>query len=114
MRFDKAAGPSDKVVKIIRAAGDIGATMINGLVTAIICDGKAPSNLEQSFIVCIYKTNGDALDQDNLRGLKLTKQAMNILKRIMDGLIRHVLSIDDSSLIARWWVGLQTLCWFRL
>ena len=78
-RLDKAAIPYDKVVEIIRAAGYTGATMIQGLATAINCDGKVPTNWEQSFIVCIYKTNGDSLDQDNLRGLKLTKQAMNIL-----------------------------------
>ena len=32
----------------------------------------------------------------NYRGLKLTEQAMKILERIVDGLIRQVVSIDDS------------------
>ena len=31
------------------------------------------------------------------RGLKLTEQAMKILERIVDGLIRQVVSIDDSQ-----------------
>ena len=97
MRFDKAKGPSDKVVEMmIREAGDTGATMISRLVTAINCDGKVPTNREQSFIVCIYKTNAGAPDRDNLHGLKPTKQAMNILKRIMNSLIRQV-SIDDCK-----------------
>ena len=60
MRFDKAADPSDKVVEMIGAAGYTGATMIQGLATAINCDGKVPTNWKQSFIVCIYKTNGDS------------------------------------------------------
>ena len=40
---------------------------------------------------------GDVLDRGNYRGLKLTEQAMKILERIVDGLIRQVVSIDDSQ-----------------
>ena len=57
--------------------------------------GKVPTDWEQSFIVYLYKGKGDALDRGNFRGLKLTEQAMRILERIVDGLIRQVVSIDD-------------------
>ena len=70
--------------------------MIRDLGTAIIHDGKVPTDWEESFIVCLYKGKGDALDRGNYRGLKLTEQAMKILERIVDGLIRQVVSIDDS------------------
>ena len=36
---------------MIKAAGDTGATMIQDLATAIIHDGKVPTDWEQSFIV---------------------------------------------------------------
>ena len=39
---------------------------------------------------------GDALDRGNCRGLMLTEQVMKVLERIVDGLIRQVVSIDDS------------------
>ena len=94
IKSGKAAGPSGIVVKMIKAAGDTGATMIRDLATAIICDGKVPN---ESFIVCLYKGKGDTLDRGNYRGLKLTEQAMKILERIVDGLIRQVVSIDDSQ-----------------
>ena len=97
MKSGKAAGPSGIVVEIIKAAGDTGATMIRDLATAIIRDGKVPTDWEQNFIVCLYKGKGDALDRGNYRGLKLTEQAMKILERIVDGLIRQVVSIDDSQ-----------------
>ena len=84
-------------MEMIKAAGDTGATMIRDLATAIIRDGKVPTDWEESFIVCLYKGKGDALDRGNYRGLKLTEQAMKILERIVDGLIRHVVSIDDSQ-----------------
>ena len=92
MKSGKAAGPSGIVVEMFKAAGDTGATMIRDLATAIIRDGKVPTDWEESFIVCLYKGKGDALDRGNYRGLKLTEQAMKILERIVDGLIRQVVS----------------------
>ena len=97
LKSGKAAGPSGIVEEMIKAAGDTGATMIRDLVTAIIRDGKVPTDWEESFIVCPYKGKGDASDRGNYRGLKLTEKAMKILERIVDGLIRQVVSIDDSQ-----------------
>ena len=82
---------------MIRAAGDTGASIIRDLADALIHDGKVPSDWEQNFIVCLYKGKGGALDRGNYRGLKLTEQVMKVLERIVDGLIRQVVSIDDSQ-----------------
>ena len=78
MKAGKAPGPSGIVVEMIRAAGDMGASMIRDLAAAIIRDGKVPSDWEQSFIVCLYKGKGDALERGNYRGLKLTEQVMKV------------------------------------
>ena len=86
MKAGKAPCPSGIVVEMIRAAGDMGTSMIRDLAAAIICDGTVPSDWEQSFIVCLYKGKGDALERGNYRGLKLTEQAMKVLERIVDGL----------------------------
>ena len=95
MKAGKAPGPSGIVVEMIRAAGDMGGSMIRELAAAIIRDGKVPSDWKQSFIVCFYKGKGDALERGNYRGLKLTEQV--ILERIVDGLIRQLVSMDDSQ-----------------
>ena len=87
MKTGKARGPSGIVVEMIGAAGDMGASMIRDLAAAIICDGKGPSDQEQSFIVCPYKRQGDALERANYCGLKQTEQVMKVLERIVDGLI---------------------------
>ena len=97
MKAGKSPGLLGIVVEMIRAAGDMGASMIRDLAVAIIRDGKVPSDWEQIFFVCLYKGKGDALERDNYRGLKLTKQVMKILERIVDGLIRQLVSIDDSQ-----------------
>ena len=47
MKAGKARGPSGIVVEMIRAAGDMGTSMIRDLAAAIICDGKVPSDWEQ-------------------------------------------------------------------
>ena len=75
----KAPGPSGIVVEMIRAASDMGASMTRDLAVAIIRDGKVPSDWEQSFIVCLYKRKGDALERGNYRGLKLTELFMKVL-----------------------------------
>ena len=85
------------MVEIIRTVGDMGASMIRDMVAAIILDCKVPSDWDQSFIVCLYKGKGDALERGNCCGLKLTEQVMKVLKRIVDGLIRQVVSIHDSQ-----------------
>ena len=84
-------------MEMIRADGDIGASMIHDLAAAIIRDGKVPSDCEQSFIVCLYKGKGDALERGTYNGLKLTQQVMKILERTVDGLIRQLVSIDESQ-----------------
>ena len=97
MKAGKAPGPSGIVVEMLQAAGDMGASMIRDLAVAIIRDGKVPSDWEQSFIVCLYKGKRDALERGNYRGLKMTEQVMKILERIVDDLIRQLMSIDDSQ-----------------
>ena len=61
--------------------------MIHDLTAAIIHDGKVSSDWEQSFIVCLYKGKGSALDRSNYCSLKLTEQVMKVLERIVGGLI---------------------------
>lgn len=95
MKLGKAAGPSGIVVEMIRAAGDTAVSMI--IASSIVRDGKVPTDWEQNFIVCLYKGKGDALDRGNYRGLKLTEQVMKVLERIVDSLIRQLVTIDDSQ-----------------
>ena len=56
LKADKALGPSGIVVEMIRAAGDMVASMIRDL--AVIRDGKVPSDWEQSFIVSSTREKG--------------------------------------------------------
>ena len=92
MKVGKALGPSGIVVEMIWAAGNAGVSMIGDLTAANIWDGKVPSDWEHSLSVLLqgwgmHKKGG------NYRGLKLTEQVMKVLERIVDGLIRQLVSV---------------------
>ena len=98
MKAGKAPGPSG----IISGGDDTSSWWHRGLHDPWPCscnhfDGKVPSDWEQSFIVCLFKGKGDALEKGNYRGLKLTEQVMKILERTVDGLIRQLVSINNSQ-----------------
>ena len=96
MKLSKALGPSGIVVEMIQASDDKGASKICDLAAAINCNSKILSYWEQIFIVCLHKGKGDAWKRGESRVLKLTKQVMKVLDRIMVRL-RHLVSIDDSK-----------------
>ena len=58
MKAGKAPGPSGIVVEMIRAAGDMGASMIRDLAAAIIPDGKVPSDWKQSLLSVSTRVRG--------------------------------------------------------
>ena len=95
MKAGKAPGPSGIVVD--NTSSRWHGRLHPWFAVAIIRDGKVRSDWEQSFIVCLYKGNGYALERGNYRSLKLIEQVMKVLERIVDGLIRRLMSIDDSQ-----------------
>ena len=97
MKFGKAAGPSGIVAEMLKSAGDTGVAIMRNLVESIIREGRIPTDWEESHIVSLYKGKGEALDRGNYRGLKLLDQAMKVLERVVDKLIRERVSIDEMQ-----------------
>ena len=83
-------------MEMIQASNDKGASKICDLAAAINCNDKVLSYWEKSFIVCLYKGKGDAWKRGESHVLKLTKQVMKVLDRIMVRL-RQLVSIVDSQ-----------------
>ena len=83
-------------METITAAGDKTTILIHNLATSINKDGKVPVNWEESFIACLYKGKGDALDRDNYNGLKLTEQVMKVLECIVDSVIRSMVDLEKA------------------
>ena len=93
----KAAGPSGIVAEILKPVGEAGAIEVHDLIEDIISEGCIPTGWQESYIVNLYKGKGDALNRDNYRGLKLIEQVMKVLERVVEGLIRQRIEIDEMQ-----------------
>ena len=81
-------------MEMIQASHDNGTSKICDLAAESIAMARY-SLTGSSFIVCLYKGKGDAWKRGESHVLKLTKQVMEVLERIMVRL-RQLMSIDDS------------------
>ena len=93
----KAAGPSGIVAEMLKPVGEAGAVEVRDLIEDIISEGCIPTDWQESFIVNLYKGKGDALHRGNYRGLKLIEQVMKVLERVVEGLIRQRVEIDEMQ-----------------
>ena len=97
MASGKAAGPSGIVAEMLKSVGEAGAVEVRDLIEDIISEGCIPTDWQESFIVNLYKGKGDALNRGNYRGLKLIEQVMKVLERVVEGLIRQRVEIDEMQ-----------------
>ena len=97
MASGKAAGPSGIVAEMLKPVGEAGAVEVHDLIEDIISEGCIPTDWQESFIVNLYKGKGDALNRGNYRGLKLIEQVMKVLERVVEGLIRQRVEIDEMQ-----------------
>ena len=97
MAAGKTAGPSGIVAEMLTPVGEAGAEEVCDLVENIISEGCIPTDWQESFIVNLYKGKGDALNRGNYRGLKLIEQVMKVLERVVEGLIRQRVEIDEMQ-----------------
>ena len=97
MASGKAAGPSGIAAEMLKPVGEASAVEVRDLIEDIISEGCIPTDWQESFIVNLYKGKGDALNRGNYRGLKLIEQVMKVLERVVEGLIRQRVEIDEMQ-----------------
>ena len=61
---------SGVVAEMLKAAPDVFCKITADFMNAVIRDGKVPADWSDSIIVSLFKEKGNALDQNNYRGLK--------------------------------------------
>ena len=64
---------------------------------AIIREEKIPVDWCASIIVSLSKGKGDALDQKNYRGLKLTDHVLKVIERVLENIIRETVNTDEMQ-----------------
>ena len=68
--------------------------MLTELMEVVFCNGVSPTDWQESFILNLNKGKGDAQEQGNYRGLKLTDQVMKLLELVLDSFIPEMMDID--------------------
>ena len=96
-QLGKAAGPSGVLAEMLKASGDVGVQWVSDLCNAIIYEGKIPNDWKKSWMVKIYKGDGDALECGSYRGIKLLDQVMKVLERIIANKIRSSVFINNMQ-----------------
>ena len=54
-----------------------------------------PREWDDSFIFSVFKDKTEAIDRGSCQGLKLTKQMLKVVERIIEVIIRSVVNVDD-------------------
>ena len=97
MKVGKATGPSGIVVEMIRAAGTDIISPITKLANTVVYERKIPNDWNLSYIVNCFKGKGDALLRGNYRGLKLLDQVLKVIERVLEGVIRSQVDINEMQ-----------------
>ena len=100
MASGKAAGPSGIFAEMLKHVEEAGTVEERDLIEDIseVC---IPTDWQESFIVNLSKSKGDALNRGNYRGLKLIKQVMEVLEHVVEGPIRKELRSMRCSVASR-------------
>ena len=97
MKLGKAAGPSDVVANMLKAASDDGTRWMTVLCNAVVRDGKIPKDWSRSWLVNVYKGKGDALACGSYREIKLVEHAMEVLESLRGELEFNIVKIDNMQ-----------------
>lgn len=97
MKTGKAAGFSNVVTEMLRAAGVWGIEKMTELFNMIIRNKQIPEDWEKSIILPIYKGKGDPVDCGSYRAIKLLEHTMKVMERILEKRIRDQVKIDDMQ-----------------
>ena len=97
VKNNKAEGPSEVMVDMLKAAGEAGAVWVTEICNLVVREGRIPEDWCKSWMVNVYKGKGDALECGSYRGIKLLEHVMKILERVIEAKVRRVCKIDDMQ-----------------
>ena len=97
MKCSKATGPSGIIAELLKASGEEGVELARQLVEAVFSSCEIPADWEESYILNLYKSKGEALDRGNYHGLKLPDQVMKLVERVLECSMHKMVNIDEMQ-----------------
>ena len=98
MKSGKAGGSTELVGEMIRAAGQAGVKKMTENRSMVVDEEKVPRDWELSTLIPIYKGEGDPLECEAHRAIKLLEHEMKILERVLESTLRKNVSTDGMQI----------------
>ena len=100
MDTNKARGPDDLPVEVIKLLKDTGTKWIKSCFSKIMSEG-IPQDWRKSNTTPIYKQKRDPLDCGNYWGTKLVNHLLKFCERVTEAWLRKILKIKATSMSSR-------------
>ena len=97
MRKRKACGPDELPIEAIQIILEYKPACIVEEFNNILGTNKMPNDWRNSRMVHIFKGNGDVLECNNYRGIKLMSRTMKLWERIIEARLREITNIADNQ-----------------
>ena len=119
MKNGRSCGPDGIPTEALKHLGDWGVCQLTNIFNAIMQSGKMPDEWSEreSPITPIYKDKGYHMNCSNYRGIKLLSHTMKLWERIIDQMLRDIVTISDGQFGFKPGVGttdaifdIRTLC----
>ena len=81
-------------LEMIEMAGDVGVKWTGRLLNVCMQEGRIPKEWMMGLIVPIWKMKGDVHDPGKYRGIRLLRQVLKLLERVIDARIRRRIEGD--------------------
>ena len=96
MKMNKAKGPDELPIELIKKMKDTGIEWITSCFRDILKNG-IPPEWRRSRTIPLYKQNGDPLSCGNYRGIKLLCHSLKLLERVIEARLREIVKIGEAQ-----------------
>ena len=97
MKNGKAVGPDDIPVEVWKCLGEIALEFLTKLYNRTMESERMPEEWRDSFLIPIFKDNGDVQSCSNYRGIKLISHSMKLWERVVERRLRSELTFSEQQ-----------------
>ena len=90
MKTGKAVGVDELSIEMVKTNRLVGIKWLTRLFNVCFTTGEIPAEWRRGVNVPIWKGKGDIHDPGRYRGITLLSQALNLMERILDARVKHI------------------------
>ena len=97
MKVDRAPGPSAITSEMFKYTGQIDIDILTGLFRAIMDEGRALFQWNESITIPLYEGKGDALCCNKYRGLRLLEHCMKVYENVLMNRLEDIAEVGKNQ-----------------